>query len=751
MARRLLVATLLVCACGSNAEPSKSSPAPKAVVEEPSRDAPAVLAVPEAPALAETLARHDDELGPITYAQLKERHRQPYLPAHGLDIGTAEYRAEFEEAFELRAEEVAALHERGFVIPESVPARAGPVDLYYRVFAADLPVFISLDAVLHAWHRSLEDILAHTEERRISPALADSLQAMTGALADDSEAGRDALTYLWVARMLLGARGDGTRDAAADGGGWGEDPGTESPRETRAAMNLAVVPASVRPRVERLVGAVLQQHRTEVELFGSPREVDFGQFRPRSHYATTRPLSRYFRAMMWLARIDLLLDDPRQQALARTLAAAASNAEDDLRRMEEFYAVYVGRNTTYSALRLLEACAETGHAYCEADDFQPALAKLPAPAPIGENRSRPAMRVLPQRFAYDAWMLAQTTMPALEPQVVGGRSMASPLDVAFILGSDRALEHLGEEMALPGRAELPRRLEALRQTFEEHAPLSLDDTMYDHWLGALAAASKPRVDERFPAVMRTAAWHDHQIETVLGSWTELRHDTVLVVEQSEARIGCQYPRGYVEPVPEAFRRLGRAAKHLEPLHASLDARDEARIVEFLTSFSTAMEHLAAIAEIELSGGTMSKSDLAFLQRTVDRHEEGYGGVRLYDGWYPRLFWSPYATFTDAPPADRRRGGRGFRHTEGGRSEPVVTDAHTDADHDRALSLGVGHPQLMIVAVDAPDGSLALYGGPTYDLRIFEVAGSERMTDDAWRAAVDAGALPPRPAFTRSYR
>src|SRR6185503_835805 len=43
-----------------------------------------------------------------------------------------------------------------------------------------------------------------------------------------------------------------------------------------------------------------------VKLFGTERLADFSQFTPRGHY-TAPPLSNYFRAMMWLGRVDFRL------------------------------------------------------------------------------------------------------------------------------------------------------------------------------------------------------------------------------------------------------------------------------------------------------------------------------------------------------------------------------------------------------------------------------------------------------------
>jgi hypothetical protein len=42
-------------------------------------------------------------------------------------------------------------------------------------------------------------------------------------------------------------------------------------------------------------------------MFGVPRRFDFSQFKPRGHYTDSVELERYFRAMMWMGRIDFRL------------------------------------------------------------------------------------------------------------------------------------------------------------------------------------------------------------------------------------------------------------------------------------------------------------------------------------------------------------------------------------------------------------------------------------------------------------
>jgi hypothetical protein len=312
--------------------------------------------------------------------------------------------------------------------------------------------------------------------------------------------------------------------------------------------------------------------------------------------------------------------------------------------------------------------------------------------------------------------------------------MASALDAGYLLGSNRALDHLASEMTLPGRENLPAALEAARSVVSAVRPTVVDDSIYNHWLEGLMALSAPDVRETLPQVLRTASWHDRKLEAVLGSWTELRHDTVLIVEQSTGGGGCQYPRGYIEPVPELFRSLARAALRLEQALGNGVVEKNAR--SYLIHWQSMMARLARMAKDELAGRPLRKADLKFLNHAVDLHREVYGD-RMYDGWYPTLYWKPYWT---AKPKS---------HIEAGISKPVVADVHTDADGGKVLQVGVGNPAMMIVALDI-GGKTALYAGPVYSFYAFHQPLDQRLNDNEWRARVWGKKLPPHPPFAASY-
>jgi hypothetical protein len=60
--------------------------------------------------------------------------------------------------------------------------------------------------------------------------------------------------------------------------------------------------------------------------------------------------------------------------------------------------------------------------------------------------------------------------------------------------------------------------------------------------------------------MKSDDWVDKQLMTALGSWTELRHDTILYAKQSYTAptaisIDPETAHGYVEPLPRLYGRL----------------------------------------------------------------------------------------------------------------------------------------------------------------------------------------------------
>ena len=71
----------------------------------------------------------------------------------------------------------------------------------------------------------------------------------------------------------------------------------------------------------------------------------------------------------------------------------------------------------------------------------------------------------------------------------------------------------------------------------------------------------------FPAFMQTPAWRYKEINSMLSSWAELKHDTILYAKMPEGLGGGGPPTSapapaYVEPNPNLYYRLAFAARSM---------------------------------------------------------------------------------------------------------------------------------------------------------------------------------------------
>jgi hypothetical protein len=674
----------------------------------------------------------------LTFEELQKKHAKSYLGHLGFDVTRADYYKAFVKKFGLSAKAQAVMKKNGFVVVPSPiipkndshnydgrPLPVGPTDTFYRVFAADLPVYISADAILHAFHRMFDEILEAVEKDVLVEQMTDlvrstivSVEADTTLPAAQRE---DLIVYLATALCLL---------PHVDG--WPSANTWACSRDFDEPIGAEVM------RYNDLIETCTVQ---DFDFIGERRAMDFSMFIPRGHYADSGELQAYFRAMTWLSSMDLILFDPatgtmpepRQEALARNLSAALVNAgtSDSLRSIERLYQRLVGPSVSIDPATLYSwitrGSRQTYTSIYTAIPTSPYSSRLEdTTGAEHEDDAVLTLRLLPKRFSIDAWMMTRTTTPRLEPAVQGGRAMAADLDVAFGLGAERALQWYGAEMADITRAGLPAVLESLYQTAEEYPPSRVADSVTNHWLNALVALSKAQDDPRLPGTLRTGAYHDRKLEAVLASWTELRHDTVLLIEQSGGGMGCQYPRGYVEPVPSFYRSLWQAVANLEKavnqaIQNSGDKKD------LFANWKNVLETLETMAIAEIEGRPFTEAQLTFLNETVDLHIDSYSGARMYNGWYPRLFYGE----------------------NGEESKPIVTDLHTDVENGRVLHGATGHMGLMVIAIDN-NGDKAVYAGPVYNYYGFEVDGYNRLTDDQWRAQLALKKNPAKPLFTRDY-
>jgi hypothetical protein len=341
-------------------------------------------------------------------------------------------------------------------------------------------------------------------------------------------------------------------------------------------------------------------------------------------------------------------------------------------------------------------------------------------------------QVFGQRFLLDSFVLSKVVYDSI---LYEGRKeerlVPSGLDVMAALGNDEAVRLLEPEL---DEWHYGANLLAARTVVEQFD--AWDENVYHQWLGALRTLDDEPNSPHFPKVMKNTAWQRKQLETQLGSWAELRHDTILYGKQSYAAYpSCEYPAGYVEPYPDFYERIARLATSLSlglKQRMKIDSelagnRLLVRQGEFFATFADTVKRLKALAEKQLRAEAFTGDEERFLKQTIDARGGG-SGPPTYDGWYPKLIFG-------AEPADWN---------------PEVADVHTNPKDGNVLQVAVGDVGFVVVAIDN-ESDRAAYVGPIYSYYEFAHPVGDRLTDEAWQGKIRRGEIPEPPTWTELFR
>lgn len=710
----LLVWLLWGCSGAGPEEPD-----PGAVAHVPGRADQGAAVMVDAPLELSALHQEAEAAKETTSQELRASHLVEFEDDLGYDPLAATNLGQIvtELPFDAKAFE-ARLSTLGFAI-EGNSGASSFVSGYSRIYAADLPVFISSDMVLEAMYRSHDKILQLLEEVSLRPRLERLLLALRSSLGAKQdtlspETASDLNFYLGVALSLLN---DGRVDER-------EPPG-------------------VREFVEAALEAQGEQKRI---LFGVERRIDFSQFKPRGHYAGDPALESYFRAMIWLGRIDLRLLETQgdgNQLLRRRQVEAmiglrrllGADALADYLAIDRTLTLFVGEHdymTVQDVDTLLDLLDDPKDLQ-RVDDS--ALAAALVEGHFGEQRiASHVMRRVPggdtfplnasfalfgQRYTVDSHVLSNVVYDRVPTRVV-----PNPLDVAFgALGNDQAVALIGAE--LDDEAGYAGQLSAMRLLVDEHPREYWESSLYTTWLNALRTLSPtatPASD--LPAVARTEAWGRRLLNTQLSSWAQLRHNNVLYVKQSyTSSAACEYPDAYVDPYPDFFQSIIKFAERAIAVTAELELEGDLgqRIEDYFGRVARINLMLAEMAEAQRTGEPHNAEHMAFINQAVTYDINCDGTLLGHSGWYSELHFDPLQAVE---------------------MDPVITDVHTDIGGDvpvargpSVLHVGTGLPRYIVMTVESCQGPRAYAGLVSAYHEVLE-DGLTRLTDEEWKERIN---------------
>ena len=481
---------------------------------------------------------------------------------------------------------------------------------------------------------------------------------------------------------------------------------------------------------------------------------DYSQYKPRGYYAGDEELEKYFRCMMWYGRrgFEQREEEHMRSALLMTLAmdGEALDRWEGIYTITSFFAGASDDETYYELKPLVDA------AYGEIDDvtsligdedsflaYYEATKNMEPPKinsiPVFETDEEnviPSFRFMGQRFSIDATIFQNLMYRSVDENDKGDKRMLpDALDVPAVLGSDTAYKIL-EEQGETAYKNYPENVKKMQDELSKEDSELWTASLYAQWLNTLRPMLTPK-GEGYPLFMQSDEWNKKTVEGFLGSYAELKHDTILYSKQAMAEMGGGWDeevddRGYVEPEPVVYSRFAQLAENTAAglKEYGLLAKDDK---DNLNKMAEMAKLLVTISEKELRDETLTT--------------EEYDFIRDYGGDIEHI-WA------DATRDDENEYPRSDEHPGA-----IVADVATDPNGS-VLELGTGEVGEIYVVCPVA-GKIKVCTGAVYSFYEFKWPLSDRLTDEQWRQKLGIWPVSgydfepdksiKQPEWTQSYR
>ncbi len=707
----------------------------------------------------------------IIFAKYEFRQSQysPKLSEYKIELPELSNLEHFEKAYKQKFD---GIRDKHFFItwnldkfysedPNDVDHRYDDWTHLYRVIGGDAApqlrqpenaVFITTDFLLHVYHRLLEKEFEYIEQRvffpklkKISNTLLDySIKEYNRAGNNEQEESLGRLiTYFAVPSVILNAASEYhdkemIEDNKADS--------REAVLKNLEGIREKIPPASFATARQELELLLAAEKATPSPLLGKYQEEqglsfpeDYTQFGPRSHYNKNPVLRTYFRAMMWYGRMNFLLKSPQLTRDAANITLLLEKA-GLIKDWEDIYLTttfFVGESDDlgpYEYRQVIKEITLNDSTKVLNNDLIIRLQnnlkdyrnpQILSSAAFGDKvldlskeelqKKTKGFRFMGQRFTPDAFMFSYLTQGQEKPDPKTGERLPSrptALMVMSILGSKTAEPLLAEwarSNAPDSQMVLSKRMAELNKYFSSLTLENWTKNIYGGWLYTIQSLFQESKNKNgYPVFMKSNEWNLKNLQCSLGSWTELKHDTLLYAKQVYAEMGNgdmekeipPVPKGYVEPNIDFFDRFIPLIKMTKEGLEQRNLLDNI-FLERNSNLLDAVEFFRKIAVAELQNEKISDDD--------------FERLRLAPG---NLGW----LLSPLP---------GEESTENYARAALIADVHTDTVKGEVLYEAVGIPNYIYVAVKDQNGA-RLTKGLVYSCYEFTWPLGQRLTDEKWR-------------------
>ena len=576
---------------------------------------------------------------------------------------------------------------------------------------SQFPAFVTTDLYLQLFHLYIDCMLRELEEHRLSGLMTTLSKQLYDAMHRQSvNAGSEDIRryahhnaiFFAVGYQLLTGRQIATGDEVA--------------------------------MTQEEVDKVMASQNAPSRFMADYREVEFpySLFRPRGHYTRSDVLQRYFRGMMWLQSVPFGMDHDDELCEAIVMADALQDNKEAARCYETVNTLVgylMGQPDNLSIPQVQAEMKKKGLLLAELLESAKDLADVKAALketgdkqtrirPKFERTSHNKICLMPQRYQPDAEVLQEMVDYDNTPTQ---RGTPKGLDFMAAMGVSAAEQLLtDEQQSWKGFKPM---LGKMKQRMGE---IDWRETLCTQWMNALKVIGDKEGKDKMPYFMVTPEWDLKNLNAMLASWAELKHDAILYAKQpmgAECGGGEDLPdpvvKGYVEP------NIGFWEKAIELLDNTYNLLKQQGMLTKKVETSTQrmreeVEFLLRVSEKEVQGKTVTEEEYDQLKCIGAVFENISLDLLRQEDQY-------LAGWDDIEGADRK--------------VALIADVYTaNADNNpnhTILYVGVGLADEIYVVVEI-DGSLYLTRGAVLSYRELQCPiDQQRLTDEEWQQNLES--------------
>ena len=453
----------------------------------------------------------------------------------------------------------------------------------------------------------------------------------------------------------------------------------------------------------------------------------YSLFRPRGHYTRSEALKRYFRGMMWLQTAAFGMQNKQEVLQAIQQACALKYAKENYDTLNKLITYLMGQSDNLSLTQVLTEVEKTGLQMEDLIHNDEAVAKITATLneignkqtrirPKFEKTSHNKINVMPQRYQPDGEVLQEMVDYENKPT-----QRATPKGMDFFAAMDVSpAEHILIEEGQKWKGFKPT-LDSMKKRMGE---IDWNETIATQWMNTLKTVNVKGKDAKLPYFMMTPEWDRKDLNAMLASWAELKHDAILYAKQPMGAEcgggGLPEPvtKGYVEPNTGFWKKAIELLNNTEKLLKDQKMLTE-KVKDATERIREEAEFLLRISEKELAGTEITDEEYDQIKYVGATFENiSLDLVRQPD--QSLMGWS------DVQGADKK--------------VALVADVYTaNADNNPEKSIlfeAVGAADEIFVVVEI-GGYLYLTRGAVLSYREFiQPMDMPRLTDEEWQEQLE---------------